>query len=121
VVHASLANAQVDLRARPPFPSTASGVAIASAQPGQVAPRPASIQNALFDLGSARKYQVSVESQDSVLYAQPWSTVLSQGALSELENGRGYALVLSGPRADLTPVPNLWNGPTLTAIAVDPE
>lgn len=121
VVHASLANAQVDLRARPPFPSKSAGVAIASVQPGQVAPRPASIQNALFDLGSARKYQVSVESQTDVLYAQPWSTVLSQGALSELENGRGYALVFNGPRADLMPVPNLWNGPTLTALAVDPE
>jgi hypothetical protein len=121
VVHASLANAPVDLRARPPFPSTADGVAIASVQPGQVAPRPASIQNALFDLGSARKYQVSVESQGTVLYAQPWITVLSQSGLSKLENGRGYALVFNGPRADLTPVPNLWNGPTLTAVPVDPE
>jgi len=121
VVHASLANTQVELRARPPFPSKSAGVAIASVQSGQVAPRPASIQNALFDLGSARKYQVSVDSQANVLYAQPWSTVLSQGALSELENGRGYALVFNGPRADLMPVPNLWNGPTLTAVAVDPE
>jgi hypothetical protein len=121
VVHASLANEQVELRARPPFPSTADGVAIASVQPGQVAPRPASIQNALFDLGSARKYQVSIEAQGSVLYAQPWTTVLSQGALSSLENGRGYALVFNGPRADLTPKTNLWNGPTLTAVPVDPE
>jgi hypothetical protein len=121
VVHASLANAQVDLRARPPFPSTATGVAIASAKPGQVAPRPASIQNPVFDLGSARKFQVSVESNSSVLYAQPWSSVLSQGSLSELENGKGYALVFNGPRADLPAVPNLWNAPTLTAIAVDPE
>jgi hypothetical protein len=121
VVHASLANAQVDLRARPPFPSTATGVGIASVQPGQVAPRPASIQNALFDLGSARKYQVSVESKSLVQYAQPWSSVLSQGSLSELENGKVYALVFNGPRADLPAVPNLWNAPTLTAIAVDPE
>lgn len=121
VVHASLANAQVDLRARPPFPLMASGVAIASVQAGQVAPRPASIDNALFDLGSARKYQVSVESKGSVLYAQAWSSVLSQGSLSELENGRGYALVFNGPRADLTAVPDLWNAATLTAIAVDPE
>ena len=121
VVHASLANAQVDLRSRPPFPSMASGVAIASVLTGQVAPRPASIQNALFDLGSARKYSVSVESQGDVLYEQPWTSVLAQGGLPALENGKGYALILNGPQADLKPVPDLWNGPTLTAIAVDPE
>lgn len=121
VVHASLANSQVDLRARPPFPSKSMGVAIASVQAGQVGPRPASIQNALFDLGSARKYQVSIESEGNVLYEQGWSTVLSQGSLEELENGKGYALVFNGPRADLTAVPDTWNAPSLTAVAVDPE
>jgi len=121
VVHASLANTQVDLRSRPPFPSMASGVAIASVLTGQVAPRPASIQNALFDLGSARKYFVSVESQGNVLYEQAWTGVLAQGGLSPLENGKGYALIFNGPQADLKAVPDLWNGPTLTAIAVDPE
>jgi hypothetical protein len=121
VVHASLANSQVDLRARPPFPSTSTGVAIASVQAGQVAPRPASIQNALFDIGSARNYQVSIESEGSVLYQQAWTSVLSQGGLAELENGKGYALILNGPRADLTGVPDTWNAPSLTAVAVDPE
>ncbi|HYP97140.1 MAG TPA: hypothetical protein VER96_00610 [Polyangiaceae bacterium] len=120
-VHASLANAQVDLRSRPPFPSLESGVAITSVSLGQVAPRPASIQNALSDLGSARKYRLSVESKAVVLFYQPWSAVLSNGGLSQLQNGQGYALIFSGPRADLPAVTDLWNAPTLTAIAVDPE
>jgi len=120
-VHASLANSTVDLRARPGFPSAASGVAIASVQPGQVAPRPASVQNAVTDLGSARKYQVSIEADGSVLFEQAWTSVLSQGGLSQLQNGKGYALIFNGPRADLPGVANLWNPPTLTAIAVDPE
>jgi len=121
VVHASLANAQLDLRSRPPFPSTAEGLAIISVQMGQVAPRPASIQNTLFDLGSARKYQLSVEAQGSSLFSQSWLRVLENGGLSELNNGQGYALIVNGPRADLKAVPNLWNAGVLTAIAVDPE
>ncbi|HEY0465956.1 MAG TPA: hypothetical protein VGC79_17205, partial [Polyangiaceae bacterium] len=88
---------------------------------GQVAPRPASTQNTLFDLGSARKYQVSVESQGEPLFSQSWSSVLAQGGLSELKDGEGYALILNGPHADLKAVPNLWNAATVTAIAVQPE
>ncbi len=121
VVHASLANAQVDVRSRPPFPSMDAGIAITSVVMGQVAPRPASIQNTLFDLGSARKFRVSVETQGDSLFAQSWTSVLAQGGLSELKNGAGYALVFNGPRADLSAVPDLWNAAMLTAIAVDPE
>jgi len=121
VVHASLANAQVELRARPGFPATAAGVSIATVVQGQVAPRPASIANALFDLGSARKYVVSVEAEGSSLFMQSWTDVLAQGGLSELKDGLGFALILSGPRGDLPAVPGLWNAPTVTAIAVDPE
>jgi len=120
-VHAALATAKVELRSRPPFPSTSTGIAIASLGLGQVAPRPASIQNTLFDLGSGRKYQVSVEDSNGLLFSQSWSSVLAQGGLSELKNGQGYALVLSGPRPDLKAVPDLWNAAMLTAIAVNPE
>jgi len=120
-VHASLANTQVELRSRPPFPSMATGIGITSVLLGQVAPRPASTANTLFDLGSARRYTATVESQGNVLYGLAWSSVLSQGGLSELENGKGYALIFIGPRADLNAVPNLWNAALLTAIAVEPE
>lgn len=121
VVHASLANDQVELRSRPPFSSTDMGLGIVSVQMGQVAPRPASIQNSLFELGSARKYRVSVESGGKPLFSQSWASVLSGGGLSELKDGEGYALVFNGPRADLDAVPDLWNAPLLTAIPVQPE
>jgi hypothetical protein len=121
VVHASLANEQVELRSRPPFPSMDMGLGIASVQMGQVAPRPASIENTLFDLGSARKYRVSVESGGEPLFSQSWASVLMGSGLSELKDGEGYALVLNGPRADLDAVPDLWNAPLMTAIPVQPE
>ncbi|HET7545782.1 MAG TPA: hypothetical protein VFK05_38200 [Polyangiaceae bacterium] len=121
VVHASLASGQVELRSRRPFPSMDSGIGLGSVVFGQVAPRPASTQNTAFDLGSARRYQVTVESQGKELLSQPWSSALAQGGLSELTDGQGYALVFVGPRADSKAVPDLWNAATVTAIAVDPE
>jgi hypothetical protein len=121
VVHASFANAEVELRSRPPLPSTSEGISIANVLLGEIAPRPASTQHTVFDLGSARKFQVSVEAEGTSLFRQSWSSVLAQGGLAELENGRGYALVLNGPQADLAAVPGLWNAPMVTAIAVDPE
>jgi hypothetical protein len=120
-VHASLASDQVELRSRPPLPSMDSGIGISSVVFGQVAPRPALIQNTAFDLGSARKYSVTVESQGMVLLSQRWTSVLEQGGLSKLTDGQGYALIFIGPRADSKAVPDLWNAATVTAIAVDPE
>jgi len=120
-VHASLATGQVEFRSRPPFPSTGTGIGIASVLLGQVAPRPASIQNASSDLGSSRKYQVSIEQQGDVLFSQPWSSVLTNGGLSELKDGEGYALVLNGPEPDLEAVAGSWNAAAVTAIAVNPE
>ncbi|HEY3253759.1 MAG TPA: hypothetical protein VGJ91_07420 [Polyangiaceae bacterium] len=121
VVHASLANADVEVRSRPLIPPTDIGVAIGSVSTGQVAPRPASIQNTLSDLGLKKKYVVAVEAQGDKLFSQSWSSVLDRGGLSELKNGEGYALVLNGPRGDLLSVPDLWNAATVTAIAVNPE
>jgi len=121
VVHASLANDQVELRSRPPFPSMDAGLSIASVQMGQVAPRPASIQNTLFELGSGRRYRVSVESGGEPLFSQTWASVLSGSGLAELKDGQGYALIFNGPHADLEAVPDLWNAPVLSVVPVQPE
>jgi hypothetical protein len=122
VVHASLATdaIQVDTIPAPPLPG--SGVSIASNVVfGQVGPRPASVLNTADDLGSTRKFHVEVSSQGRVLFSEAWTRVLESGGLSELSATHTYALVLSGPRGDLDAVPKLWNGPALTAIAVDPD
>jgi len=121
VVHASLANGPVDLRSRPLMPPSDPGVVITSVRPGQVQPRPASVSATAFDLGVARNYKLEVLSQGTSLFAQGWPRALSLGGLGELEDGKGYALVLSGPSGGSKAVPNLWNGPVLTAIAASPE
>jgi len=121
VVQASIANGSVDVRSRPPTPPSDTGIVIASVRAGQVAPRPASVLNSVFDLGVARKYKLEVLSQGTSLFEQSWSQALSLGGLDELEDGKGYALVLSGPSGGSEAVPDLWNGPVLTAVAVSPE
>lgn len=122
VVHASLANGQVELGTIPTPPRKGSGVTIVSRLTyGQVSPRPANRSNTVADLGSASQVSVQISSLGEAQFSEPWSQILNSGGLTELADGQTYALVVSGPRADLEPVPELWNGPALTAIAVDPE
>ncbi|MES1178584.1 MAG: hypothetical protein ABUL62_29950 [Myxococcales bacterium] len=122
VVHASLANDVIAVGTIPTPPLTGSGISIAnSVSFGQVSPRPASVTSTVADLGSTRKVSVQVSSQGAVQFSEPWSQVLKSGGLTELLATHTYALVFSGPRADLGALPELWNAPALTAIAVDPE
>ena len=122
VVHASLANSEIQVRVKPPFPSQESGFSIAGQlTQGQVAPRPASVVNTAFDLGSDRSYRVEVSAGGEALFSESWATVLENGGLTALANATTYALVLSGPRGDLKAVSDLWNAPALTVIAVDPQ
>jgi hypothetical protein len=120
-VHASLATAAVDVSSRPPFPSTAAGVAIVSnVVEGQAAPRPALLGNAASAFGLASQYRVQVSVQGVPQASYDWTTALQSGGLTGLTDGRTYALVLLGPRADHVQATALWNPSSLTVIAVDP-
>lgn len=122
VVHASLATGAIDVNTIPPPPQPGSGVTIVTnVSVGQVAPRPASTVYTADDLKSATRFNVSVSSQGRALFSEPWSTVLDNGGLSELDVAHTYALVFSGPRGDLPAVPELWNAAALTAIPVDED
>ena len=122
VVNASLANDLIDVRSRPPFPSKDAGLSIVSnVVEGQAAPRPATLINAAFDYGSTRLFRLEVSSRGTALFSEPWADVLARGGIAALANEHTYALVLSGPQGDLKAIPDLWNPPALTAIAVDPE
>jgi hypothetical protein len=119
VVHASLATTEVDVSSRPPL-STGAGVVIASnVVEGQAAPRPALLSNAAVTYGVAKGYFVQVAPHSGVGASFDWSKALQGGGLTELTDGRTYALVLLGPRADHTEGTSLWNGSALTAITVD--
>lgn len=122
VVNASLSNAEISLRAHPPFPSSAAGVTFAfGVAQGQVAPRPASIANTAMTYGSAFEFVLEARGGSDAVFSERWTAALARGGLAELTNGATFALVFNGPELGLEAVPDLWNGPALTVIAADPE
>jgi hypothetical protein len=122
VMHASLATGPISVSSRPTPPSSESPISIVRSDvPGGLLPRPAYIGHTAFDYGSARGYRLEVAQQSATLLTETWADVLAQGGISALEDGSNYALVLIGPRADLTAGPAFWNLPAVTVVAADPE
>jgi hypothetical protein len=116
-VHASLATSPLSVSSHPPFPSQDSGPLLASnVSLGQTAPHSALLTDTASDLGSARLYRVQVTPQDSPPASFDWVDVLTGAGLSTLENGRGYTLVLVGPRADHDAATPLWNPSRVTLL-----
>jgi hypothetical protein len=120
-VHASLATPPADVSSHPPFPSTDSGIQIATAVAlGQASPHSALLTHSAFDYGSARSYTVQISAQDTAVSNEAWVDVLARGGLKALEDSNTYALVLLGPRADHLKATPLWNPSAVTVIPVDP-
>jgi hypothetical protein len=120
-VHASLASPQVDVSSHPPFPSTDSGVQIATAVlEGQASPHSALLTHSAAEYGSAKSYTVQISAQGSAVSNDGWLDVLARGGVKALADGTTYALVLLGPRADHDKPTPLWNPSLVTVIPVDP-
>jgi hypothetical protein len=120
-VHASFATPQVDVSSHPPFPSTDTGIQIATGViEGQSSPHSALLTHSAMDYGSARSYSVQISPQGAAVSNEAWVDVLARGGVKALEDGSTYALVLLGPRADHTTPTPLWNPSVLTVIPVDP-
>ena len=123
VLHASLATGPISVSSRPTLPtSSESPISIVRSDvPGGLLPRPAYTGHTAFDYGSARGYRLDVAQQSVTLLTEAWADVLARGGLNALEDGSNYALVLIGPRADLTAGAAFWNLPTVTVVPADPK
>jgi hypothetical protein len=120
-VHASFATPQVDVSSHPPFPSTDSGILIAtSVIEGQASPHSALLTHSALEYGSASSYTVQISAQGAPVTGESWVDVLARGGVKALEDGSTYALVLLGPRVDHALSTPLWNPSALTVIPVDP-
>ena len=120
-VHASLATPPADVSSHPPFPSTDSGIQIATAVlEGQASPHSALLTHSALEYGSALSYSVQISAQNTAVSSEPWLDVLARGGLKALEDSSTYALVLMGPRVDHAKPTPLWNPSALTVIPVDP-
>jgi hypothetical protein len=122
VLHASLATGPISVSSRATPPSSESPISIVRGDvPGGLLPRPAYIGHTAFDYGSARGYRLEVAQQSATLLTEAWADVLARAGLSALEDGSNYALVLIGPRADLTAGAAFWNLPAVTVVPADPK
>jgi hypothetical protein len=120
-VHASFATPPVDVSSHPPFPSTDSGLQIATnVIEGQLSPHSALLTHSALEYGSARSYTVQISAQGTPVAGEAWADVLARGGLKALEDSSTYALVLLGPRVDHALATPLWNPSALTVVPVDP-
>jgi hypothetical protein len=120
VVHASLATPGFDLRVAPPPDSGAVLTYIASGLTlGKIAPRPPRFGSNDVQLGATRpNYRVDVV-MDGTTKSEYWPSIIARGGSEGLENGKTYALVVVGPRADVGAA-SWWNQAVVTAVPTDP-
>lgn len=122
VLHASAATGVVDVRSQAASSATDPIAPIViNDGAGQLLPRPALLTHSAFDYGSARGNQIEVLAQGASLLSNDWADVLTRGGLDALVDGSTYALVLIGPRADLSGQTAFWNGPEITVVAAAPK
>jgi hypothetical protein len=86
---------------------------------GTLRPREPRLDLGLDDYGIGLSgWTVEVNASGTPLFEEPWSALSERGGIAELENGRGYTVVLIGPPdggAD-----KWWNRAALTVIDNDP-
>lgn len=68
---------------------------------------------------SESKIQVTPYGSGTISLETTWQNALAVGGASELEDGKSYVIVLSGPRTTLTGM-KWWNAPTIGVLPSDP-
>jgi hypothetical protein len=123
VVNASRAASSVDLRSTPPESGPGGVVTIATkVLPGAIRPKQPSFAQPVAGYGvplDAASLEVLYAGSSVASLIVPWSTARAQGALDPLADGKGYTLVLIGPRPGVG-AGSWWNASTLTLVANDP-
>ncbi|HET9934607.1 MAG TPA: hypothetical protein VFQ35_28075 [Polyangiaceae bacterium] len=121
-VHASQANGAVGVTSAP-IDGGASFVVVAnSVELGGIAPRTLELNYDVSSWGvNTPDWQLEVSQNSTVLFAEPWSTVLARAGVSLLANGSAYALVFVGPGVGVPLGRNqLWNPPRIVLVPTDP-
>jgi hypothetical protein len=104
---------------------TSDGTPITLAQdvaPGGVKPLPPSMASSASDLGanvSTAKIQLFADASPTPMYTEPWATTYAAGAISGLQDGKNYTLLLVGPYPGFSKR-NWWNDPVVTIVPNDP-
>jgi hypothetical protein len=123
VVIAALASDPIDLVSTAPEGSSFSDIHIAYGTVyGAIAPKPPLFGHPKAAFGSpfgSAVLEVNSLGSSAPFYTQEWSTALAASGLSDVSEGRTYAIVLVGPRPNNLEM-KWWNGPRLVAIPTAP-
>jgi hypothetical protein len=122
VLHASLASPVLTVSSSPPDTAVQATVPVVyDLRRGALAPRPPYTQLSTTEWGvSEPDWKARVSTEGTPLFSELWPDVLARAGLDAFENGRGYTLVVVGPRGNIE-APGFWNDAAVGVVANDPE
>jgi hypothetical protein len=121
-LHASLASPTLTVSSAPPDIAVQPTVpVIYDLRRGMLAPRPPYTQLSITEWGVAGPdWRALVSSDGTPLFDELWADVLERAGIDAFENGRGYTLVVVGPRGDISAA-GFWNRAAVGLVDNDPE
>lgn len=121
-LHASLASPTLAVSSSPPDTAIRPTVPIVyNLDRGALSPRIPSAILSLAEFGiNVPEWTVQASNEGTVLTSELWPDVLERAGLEALEDGRGYTLVVVGPRGDLG-ANGFWNPMAIGIVDNDPE
>ena len=122
-VHAARAADALDVVSKPSPESTDPLTTIATrVVPGAVEPNPPQLAKSKIDYGtplSSSTLEVRNAGTAFPALSVGWAQVLARAGISDVSDGKTYAIVLIGPRPGYG-AGSWWNAPTLTLVPSDP-
>lgn len=121
-VHASQATGAVGVTSAPSEGGQSFIVVANSIELGGIAPRTLELNYDASSWGvNTQNWQVEISQSSTVLFAEPWSEILTSAGVSLLANGSSYALVFVGPGVGVPLGRNqLWNPPRIVLVPTNP-
>ena len=120
-LHASLASPALTVSSAPPDTAVQPTVPVVyDLARGSLSPREPSTQFSITDWGVASPgWKVQASSEGTVLFSELWPDVLARAGIDAFQAGRGYTLVVVGPRGNFGPN-GFWNRAAIGVVDNDP-
>ena len=121
-LNASLASPALTVSSAPPDTAVQATVPVVyDLGRGSLSPREPSTQFSITDWGVASPgWKAQASSAGTVLFSELWPDVLERAGIDAFQAGRGYTLVVVGPRGNFGPN-GFWNRAAIGVVDNDPE
>jgi hypothetical protein len=122
VLHASLASPTLTVSSAPPDTAVQATIPVVyDLRRGMLSPNPPYTQLSITDWGVVGPdWRALVSTEGTPLFSEVWPDVLERAGIDAFANGRGYTLVVVGPRGNVG-AKGFWNGAAVGLVDNDPE